>query len=116
MGEVIISIYGSVGRAFVARWNKGQQEDALNWAELSEEALQAIMPELRRRWSDYWQQCVQRASIAKESHDPKEIMYEVPLPDPHYACPPEIAAKAIWRSVNERTLLVVESSLGQQVK
>jgi len=107
--NVQIVKYISRSSAMVRRWCNGEYETALNWRELVDQAQQAIEPELRHRWTVYWQNCVARAAVAQNASNASDMMVTVTLPLDYYSCPPEIAARAIWPTASHDALMLVEA-------
>lgn len=96
-------------RPMVRRWYNGQFETALNWSDLAADAMQAIEPELRRRWQAYWNDVATRAGIVRDAADVEDMMKTIKLPSDYYPCPAAIAARAIWPTPNIPAFLVIEA-------
>lgn len=92
----------SRGKPMIQRSVNGRIEVALNWRELADEAMNAIEPEVRRRWKEYWQETIARATVLLRSDDTESLIYIEELPSSYYSCPPELEAKTIWPSSEPR--------------
>jgi hypothetical protein len=109
-----VYIYKSIPgpSAKIQRCKNGKPENALNWAELSQEALQAIEPEIRRRWLEYWEYAARKAATVCDTTSIDEIMGIIMLPSHYYPCPAELAQKAIWKEdATPGVLRIVEGSV-----
>ncbi len=97
--------------AMVQRSLNGQNQTAINWSQLATEAMAAIEPELRRRWTSYWESLERLSPIARNATDAREMMAVPPRPSAYYACPAEIAARAIWPTTCTSSLPMIEASV-----
>jgi post-segregation antitoxin (ccd killing protein) len=107
-----ISIYKATPQSdpLIKREINGCTEYALNGRDLAGEAVAAIEPELRHRWTLYWRQEARKASIALNGFAAvDEVMNFTANPRPYYPCPPELAVKIIWPSSEPEPALLVES-------
>jgi len=72
-------------------------QEAENWRDLIAEARQAVEPELRERWQEYRQR---EMATVEQAVEPDagldEVMGFVCSPSMEYACPPELASKAVF--------------------
>jgi hypothetical protein len=102
-------VKSSRGKPMIMRSVNGRFEAALNWRDLAEEASVAIEPEVRERWSVYWQGMITRGNTLLRCQDSDSMMHIEKLPSSYYSCPPELAARVIWPSGTTITPLFIES-------
>jgi hypothetical protein len=73
--------------------------------------MAAIEPELRQRWRAYWEDLERLAPVIRNATDAREMMLVPPSPSAYYACPADIAARAIWPTGCPSSLPMIEASL-----
>lgn len=102
------------GQPMVMRRMNGQTEYPLNGRDLAQYAMEAIEPELRQRWSLYWQECARKAAVVANGATCNELMDTITRPNGYYACPEWLAAKALWRTSDAEPQRVIEAARGSQ--